>query len=175
MRRVPNLLSFARILAAPYVCVLLWTREWSAAMVWMTLIGATDGFDGYLARRLQATSKLGAMLDPIADKVLLMGAFLTLALNHTIPAWLAWLVLGRDVVILLFVFGVLMFTNLRREFPPSVAGKISTIIQMGYVVWVVAGRAGYLWAPDELAYIVLAATGWSSIDYALRVANFRRA
>jgi cardiolipin synthase len=175
MRHIPNLLSFARILAAPYVFVLLWTREWTAAMIWMTLIGATDGFDGYLARKLHATSRLGAMLDPIADKILLMGAFLTLALNGTIPVWLAWMVLGRDVVILLFAAGVLLFTNLRREFPPSVAGKVSTIIQMGYIVWVVAGRAGFIPAPDQLAYIVLAATAWSSVDYALRAANFRRA
>jgi cardiolipin synthase len=174
MRHVPNILSFARILAAPYVFLLLSTREWTAAMVWMTLIGATDGFDGYLARRLNATSKLGAMLDPIADKLLLMGAFLTLALNGTIPVWLAWLVLGRDVLILLFVIGVLLFTKVRREFPPSVAGKVSTIIQMGYVVWIVAGRAGYIPAPEELAYVVLAATGWSSVDYAIRGTKLRR-
>lgn len=174
MKHIPNILSFARILAAPYVFLLLWTRDWTAAMVWMTVIGATDGFDGYLARRLNATSKLGAMLDPIADKLLLMGAFLTLAMNATIPVWLAWLVLGRDVLILLFVIGVLLFTNLRREFPPSAVGKISTIIQMGYIVWIVAGRAGYIPAPEELAYIVLAATGWSSVDYAIRGAKLRR-
>lgn len=174
MRHIPNILSFARILAAPYVFVLLWTRDWTAAMVWMTLIGATDGFDGYLARRFDATSKLGAMLDPVADKLLLMGAFLTLALNGTIPTWLAWLVLGRDVLILLFVIGVLLFTNLRREFPPSVAGKVSTIIQMGYVVWIVAGQAGYIPAPEQLAYVVLAATGWSCVDYATRGVKLRR-
>lgn len=144
-------------------------------MVWMTLIGATDGFDGYLARRFHATSKLGAMLDPVADKLLLCGAFFTLAMNGTIPSWLAWLVLGRDILILLFVIGVLLFTNVRRDFPPSVAGKISTIIQMGYIVWVVAGRAGFIPAPDQLAYIVLAATAWSSVDYAIRGAKLRRA
>jgi cardiolipin synthase (CMP-forming) len=174
MRHVPNVLSAARLLAAPYVFVLLWTHQWDAALVWMVIIGATDGFDGYVARRFQATSKLGAMLDPIADKVLLSGAFLTLATNGTIPVWLAWLVLGRDAVILLFVMGVLLFTKLRREFPPSLAGKLSTIIQMGYVVWVVAGRAGYILAPDELSYIVLAVTGWSSVDYGIRGMKLRR-
>ena len=101
--------------------------------------------------------------------------FLTLAMNGTIPTWLAWLVLGRDAVILVFVIGVLLFTSERREFPPSVAGKLSTIVQMGYVVWIVAGRAGFIPAPDQLAYVVLAATGWSSVDYAIRGAKLRRA
>ena len=59
------------------------------------------------------------MLDPIGDKLLLSGSFLILGLDHAIPAWLMWLVLGRDAIILLFAAGVLLFTNIRRGFPPS--------------------------------------------------------
>jgi cardiolipin synthase len=174
MKHVPNILSAARLVAAPYVFVLLWTREWNAALAWMAIIGATDGFDGYLARRFDAASKLGAMLDPVADKVLLSGAFLTLALNGTIPAWLAGLVLGRDILILLFAVGVLLFTNIRGEFPPSNAGKLSTLVQIVYILWTVGSQAGYVPITDLLDYVVLAVTGWSSLDYAMRAAKLRR-
>ena len=171
MRHVPNLLSAARLVAAPYVFLLLWSREWEAALVWMAIIGATDGLDGYLARRFDAASKLGAYLDPVADKVLLSGCFLTLGWSGTIPVWLAVLVLGRDAAILLFAMGVLLLTKIRREFPPSKAGKLSTLVQIVYVLTVVSAQAGYvsMTAATLVGFVVLAATGWSSVDYAWRM------
>jgi cardiolipin synthase len=169
-------LSAARLIAAPYVFLLLWTREWKAALVWMAVIGATDGIDGYIARRFQATSKLGALLDPVADKVLLGGSYLTLGLNGTSPPWLAGLVLGRDALILLFVVGVLLFTKIRREFPPSTAGKLSTLFQIVYVLAVVAANAGFMepnWA-SVCGWVVVAVTGRSGVDYATRAAKIWR-
>jgi cardiolipin synthase (CMP-forming) len=174
MKHVPNILSAARLVAAPYVFSLLWTRQWNAALIWMAIIGATDGFDGYLARRFSATSKLGAMLDPLADKVLLSGAFLTLALNGTTPIWLAGLVLGRDILILLFAAGLLLFTQIRHEFPPTNAGKLSTVVQIVYILWTVASQAGHVPVTDVFAYAVLAVTGWSAVDYAILGAKLRR-
>jgi len=176
MRHVPNILSAARLIAAPYVFVLLWTHEWKAALVWMAIIGATDGFDGYIARRFNAASRLGAYLDPVADKVLLSGAFLTLGLNGTIPAWLVWLVLGRDAVILLFAIGVLVFTKNGRDFPPSQAGKLSTLVQIVYILAVVAAKANYLQMNTAgfCGWAMVAATGWSSVDYAIRGLAMRR-
>ncbi|MEO5924108.1 MAG: CDP-alcohol phosphatidyltransferase family protein [Bryobacteraceae bacterium] len=170
MRHVPNILSAARLIAAPYVFVLLWTHEWNAALIWMAIIGATDGFDGYLARRFDATSKLGAILDPVADKVLLSGSFLTLALNHTIPTWLAGLVLGRDAAILLVAVIVMLLTTTRREFPPSLAGKLSTLMQILYILSLVGHEAGYFpeILPFVLAHAVLVVTGWSCVDYAIK-------
>jgi cardiolipin synthase len=168
MRYIPNLLSGARLLAAPYVCRLLWDRDFKSALLWMAIIGATDGFDGYLARRFQWQSKLGAMLDPLADKVLLSGAFLTLGLSGQIPAWLAWLVLGRDAVILIFAAGVLLLTQIRREFPPTYLGKLSTTFQIVYVLLVAGAGAG--WVPLVVAYVgsglVALVTAWSGVDYA---------
>jgi cardiolipin synthase (CMP-forming) len=170
MRHVPNLLSTARLLAAPYVFVLLWTHQYPAALIWMFVIGLTDGFDGYIARRFNAASKLGAYLDPVADKVLLSGAFLTLGLTGTIPTWLVWLVLGRDVVILLFALTILAITRTRRDFPPTKAGKLSTAFQILYILTVTAAAAAWISPvfPGVLQWVVLAVTGWSSVDYALR-------
>jgi cardiolipin synthase (CMP-forming) len=177
MKHVPNTLSAARLLAAPYVFVLLWNAQWSTALVWMAVIGATDGFDGYLARRFQATSRLGAILDPVADKVLLSGSFLTLALTHTIPTWLAGLVLGRDAVILLVAIVVMLLTTATREFPPSLAGKLSTLIQILYILAMVGHQAGYFpeILPFLLAHAVLVVTGWSCVDYAIKGWAMRRA
>ncbi len=176
MKHVPNILSFARLIAAPYVFYLLWTAQWSSALVWMAITGATDGFDGYIARRFEATSRLGAMLDPVADKLLLSGAFLTLALRHAIPWWLAGLVLGRDLAIVLIAVLVMMLSSQRREFPPSLAGKLSTLVQILYILLMVGHLAGFLpeSLPFVLAHAVLVVTGWSCVDYARKGWAMRR-
>ncbi|MEI9813763.1 MAG: CDP-alcohol phosphatidyltransferase family protein, partial [Acidobacteriota bacterium] len=168
MKHVPNILSAARLLAAPYVFVLLWYRDYPAALVWMAIIGATDGLDGYIARRFNAQSRLGAMLDPVADKVLLSGSFLTLGLSGAIPAWLAWVVLGRDAAILGFVILAILFMESRRDFPPSFPGKLSTAIQIAYVLTVTGAGAGYLPAliPGLGQWAVALVTAWSGMDYA---------
>src|SRR5258706_1620032 len=77
---LPNILSLARILAAPYLFVLLWRHEYWLGVIVMFLTGVSDGLDGYLARRLNAHSKLGAMLDPIGGQLLFSGIFLVLRL-----------------------------------------------------------------------------------------------
>ena len=105
IRLLPNFLSAARLLAAPYVCFLLWRQQYRTALTALLLAALTDGLDGYLARSLNAQSRLGEVLDPIADKVLMGGAFLTLAFSGAIEPWLAVLVVGRDVLILLVAAG----------------------------------------------------------------------
>ena len=89
----------------------------------------SDAADGWIARKFDATSNLGALLDPVADKLMLSGAYLIFGLNHVIPMWLTWIVLGRDVSILLFAAFAYMLTSI-RNFPPSRWGKLSTLIQI---------------------------------------------
>src|SRR6202166_4182562 len=98
-------------------------REYGAVLIWFLLSGITDGLDGWIARRWNVQSRLGAMLDPIGDKLLLSGSFLVLALDGAMEKWLAVLVLGRDVVILLFAAGLLLFSKKKADFPPSWWGK----------------------------------------------------
>lgn len=159
------------MIAAPYIFWLLWSRSYQDCLIWFAIIGATDAADGYLARKLHAQSRLGALLDPVADKVLLSGSFLVLALSEAIPAWLAVVVLGRDALILLFVIGALLFTKVRREFPPSAAGKLSTALQILYVLAVTAAGAGFIpkSAGSTLQWVVLLVTTWSGVDYAKKV------
>ncbi|MEP7353336.1 MAG: CDP-alcohol phosphatidyltransferase family protein [Acidobacteriota bacterium] len=170
MKHIPNALSLARVVAAPYIFYLLWTKQFDATLIWFALAAATDALDGYSARLLNVSSRIGAYLDPIADKILLSGSFLTLAMAGLIPTWLAVLVLGRDVLILLFAAGALQFTTTRRDFPPSVWGKLSTVVQVCYVLSIVAVEAGRLpfWVANMLVFATLGLLLVSSVEYAWR-------
>jgi cardiolipin synthase len=170
MAQLPNFLTAARLLAAPYILYLLWSGSYRTALVWFAIASATDVLDGYLARRFKAGSRLGALLDPIADKVLLSGSFLTLGWKSVIPFSLTIFVLGRDLMILCFAV-IALARGTRREFPPSVWGKASTGAQIAYVLFAVGHEAGLtpLAVVTILGWIVFVLTVWSGIDYARRV------
>ena len=155
---------------APFLFVFLWRHEYGAALALILVAGITDGLDGLAARRWNSASRFGAYLDPVADKVLLSGAFLTLALSGGIEKWLAWLVLGRDVGILLFAGGAFLFSKSLRSFPPSIWGKASTVAQIAFVVALVMQFAGF--GTELLALILrwmtVVLTVGSGIDYLVR-------
>ena len=129
MRHIPNILTVLRILATPVILQRIWVRDLDTALVLFFLSGMTDTIDGTLARRYGWTSKMGAFIDPIADKTLLISVFLVLGWRDFIPVWVVWVVIGRDILILLAA-GVLRLTGRLTEFPPSVFGKISTLVQL---------------------------------------------
>lgn len=170
MKQLPNLLTAARLLAAPYILYLLWTGRYRTALVWFAIASATDVLDGFLARRLRVVSKVGALLDPVADKVLLSGSFLTLGLKGAIPLWLMAIVLGRDLMILGFAI-VALLRKTRRDFPPSVWGKASTAAQIAYVLFAVGHAAAItpLIVATILSWISGTLTVWSGVDYLRRV------
>jgi cardiolipin synthase len=170
MTQLPNLLTAARLLAAPYIFYLLWTNRFRFALVLFAIAGITDVLDGLLARRYKAGSRLGALLDPVADKVLLDGAFLILGFKSVIPFSLTIFVLGRDLMILMVAM-VTLARKTRREFPPSVWGKASTGAQIAYILFAVGHEAGFapLIVVTVLGWIAFVLTVWSGIDYARRV------
>ncbi len=135
---LPNLLSLARLAIAPYLFWTLWRGHFNAALVTIVVAGITDGLDGYLARKLGVSSRTGEMLDPIADKVLLSGAFVALWLNGSLEGWLAAIILARDALILAAAGIALLFSKSPRRFPPSIWGKLSTIAQVALVVTLAA-------------------------------------
>ena len=140
----------------------------------MALAAATDALDGFAARRLHAASRAGEVLDPIADKVLLSGAFVALALNGAIDLWLALVVVGRDVLILV-IAGVGLALSRRRRFPPSVWGKASTVFQALFIVALMGSIATAVSATvlAILKWTTAGLTVWSGIDYARRTAYNR--
>ena len=170
MKYVPNLLSFARLAMAPYVFLLLWRRQYGAVLILFGVAAVTDFLDGYLARTMGVPSRLGAYLDPVADKVLLGGSFLTLALAGAVNTWVAVLVIGRDAAILLFAGGAFLFSASMRSFPPSGWGKASTAAQIAFVIAVVAHFAGLGsgLVVVVLQGVVVALTAWSGLDYGWR-------
>jgi len=171
LKHVPNSLSIARLLAAPVLFVLLWRQYWGWALWVMAFAALTDALDGLLARRLRAASRTGEVLDPIADKALLSGAFLALVLNGSIEVWLAAVVIGRDVLILSMAGGAIARSSSRR-FPPSIWGKISTVFQAVFILALVANLASAV--PGSiltvLKWTVAALAVISGVDYARRAA-----
>jgi cardiolipin synthase len=134
---IPNLLTLLRILLIPVFVSQLYYQYFEWALVTFFFAGISDAVDGFIARRFNQSSELGKVLDPIADKLLMMTAFVALTLPNIVPAsrhlpipfWLTAAVITRDVLILV-VAGAIFFATGFRRFRPSVWGKISTIIQV---------------------------------------------
>jgi len=171
VKYLPNLLTAARLALTPYLFWLMVRHEYRTIIPWFIVIGVTDVVDGFLARRYQASSRLGAYLDPIADKVLLSGTFLVLALTGAMETWLAVVVLGRDVLILAAA-GVLYLATSRRNFPPSPWGKLSTFVQILFLCFQIGYLSGIAVAPavTALKWLTVVLVVVSLSDYARRVA-----
>jgi len=140
MLTLPNFLTMLRILAVPVFLVLLSNRHFGAAMVLFMAAGITDAFDGVIARLTNSFSDLGAALDPLADKLLLVSSFIMLAWLEGIPAWLMILVMMRDVVIL-SGYLTLYFFSTPIEIKPTLLGKVNTCVEMITVTMALASLA----------------------------------
>jgi cardiolipin synthase len=141
-------------LVAPILMLILQgSFGWALALFW--LAGFSDGVDGYLAKRFNWHTRLGALLDPIADKLLVAGLFITLAYTGDIPIWLAATVILRDAVI---VAGATAYNFLVRpvQGEPTRVSKLNTALQLLFLLLVIS-RAGFGW-PDEISITVLGAS-----------------
>ncbi len=116
----------------PVLVILFINSQFLEALIVFTLAGITDALDGLIARWMKQKTRIGAILDPIADKLLLISAFLTLAVMEFLPNWLAVTVISRDVIIL---FGVLILFLFQGgvEIRPSLLSKITTVAQLGTI------------------------------------------
>jgi cardiolipin synthase len=174
---LPNLFTLARLLLAPVIVWAVLNRRAFAALCIFAVAAATDVVDGYLARHFGAATATGAFLDPIADKLLLTGVYLALALAGSVPWWLVAVIFGRDLLILAASIVALLATKL-RAFPPSVWGKASTFCQILTAV-AFLGRNTFespLLAALSAVLIwpTLVLTVWSGIHYGWRGARLLR-
>lgn len=129
---IPNLLTLARLIAVPFFIVASARGNYTLALIIFGAAAFTDIVDGFIARRLNQRSRLGAILDPAADKTMLMCGFLFYTLRGNlvmqIPPWLTFVVFIRDFLIIMFAY--LLYTRVQvKRFPPSWAGKASTLLQ----------------------------------------------
>jgi cardiolipin synthase len=130
---VPNTLTLLRLVAIPIFLIFLTDFRYREALAVFVAAGVTDALDGAIARLTHTKTTLGAYLDPAADKLLLMSAFVALAFLQEVPRWLVVIVLSRDVMLVLGYFLLFTMTQHAMEVRPSVAGKLSTFLQLSAV------------------------------------------
>jgi len=149
---LPNLISLARLLSAPFGIWLLVIESYGAAFTLFLIAGLTDALDGYLAKRLDLRSEFGAYLDAVADKLLLASVFVTLGWQGHLPLWIVILVMFRDFLI---VGGcvVIPLVGGKLTIRPTLSGKATTAAQVALAVTALA-RLG-LGIDDALAIEIL--------------------
>jgi len=142
-------------------------RDRFLALIFFAVAAILDGVDGYVARRYHQKSVLGAILDPLADKLLLLSAIALLSIYKQnllprIPTWFTAIVLSRDIILLIGL-GVVYFTCGKVKVTARLVGKISTVMQMVIVVWsMLKWDAQWLWNMSLVTGII---TGWSGLLY----------
>lgn len=168
MRSIPTLLSGLRLVMTPFIAQAIAASRFGEATGLLFIAGMTDFFDGFLARKYGWITKAGAIVDPIADKTLLVSVYGALWWAGAIPGWLLALVWGRDLLILTMAGIALLFTTI-RDFPPSIWGKISTDAQLVTAGTILGHRAGLVGglAPvcEVLVWCAAAGTIFSGLHY----------
>ena len=166
---IPNLITAGRILLVPPIAWAMFNGNFKLALILFFIAGVSDGVDGFLAKQFGWTSRLGALLDPLADKFLLVTSFVVLTWTGFLPIWLLVLVIMRDVVI---VVGAVAynFHIERLEADPTLISKLNTLLQILLILLVIVqqaiawGQPGWI---DILTYAVTVTVVWSGRDYVI--------
>lgn len=167
LEQIPNIITSIRILSIAPICWLLWTEAYSLALFLLVIAGISDALDGYLARRYGWFTRLGAILDPIADKLFVMGVFIVFGLKRALPWWLILLVIGRDIII---VIGALLYRWVtgKLEMRPLRVSKINTGLQIVLLAVTLCHIALYplpAWFNQGLQWAVATTTLLSGMTY----------
>lgn len=172
---VPNALTFLRLGLIPVFAAATMADFFTVALVLFVFAGLTDVVDGYLARLLNQRSRIGAILDPAADKILMVTGYVLYTIHdtaaHRLPDWLTFTVFIRDLLIVIFAY--LLYTRVHiSRFPPSIAGKISTLLQVITLSFLIASntpiRAFTLPLLRPLFWATIGLTLFSGFDYMRR-------
>ena len=170
LRQLPNAITGLRLAMAPVLPALLWTGHYRAALVLAVVAGASDAVDGWLARRHGWSSRLGSLLDPVADKAMLGLAVFGLWLVAMLPGWLLGLVIVRDAVV---VVGAAAWWRLAGPFEatPTLLGKATTAAQIALVLLCLLELAALdlpLLVRKEFLIAAAVLTFASGVDYVIR-------
>lgn len=130
MLNVPNFLTLLRIVAIPIFLIFLTDGRIGAALIVFVLAGITDSLDGAIARLTNTRTTLGAYMDPLADKMLVLSTFVALAFMGAVPHWLTVVVLSRDVIILTGYLTLFLLTQQLMEIRPSAISKVATFLHL---------------------------------------------
>jgi cardiolipin synthase (CMP-forming) len=164
---LPNLISLARLIMVPLVIVAILQERWVIAFLLFVTAGISDAIDGYIARKFNLRSALGAFIDPLADKALLISIFVTLAIIRDIPFWLAVIVVFRDLVIMA-VIAISWLMHKPVTIEPLMISKVNTAAQITFAALVLSTKAFgiELIRLDDVVMIIMAClTGASAVAY----------
>ncbi len=170
---IPNLITLCRLAAVPLVIWLILDDDMMIAF-WVFFAAAlSDAADGIIAKQFDMETVFGAFLDPIADKALLVGVYLTLGHVGILPTWLVILVVFRDILI---VGGALLFQTVTQSLTmqPLMISKVNTVLQLALVIgvlWTQAYGIGDGIVLDLMGYIVAVTTFWSGVLYVVTWSN----
>lgn len=182
-RWLPNLLTILRLLTVPLIIWLILKDHFQSAFLFFALASITDYIDGFLARRWNVESTFGRLVDPLADKSLLVLSYLALGYKGLLPLWIVYLVIGRDILILLAAL-VIYLKNLPMKFTPILSSKINTTSQIilvgltlllimfqqtsinpyGFLHNIISFLNGSIFA---ILWLTAITTVWSGIEYAI--------
>ena len=180
VNQIPNMLTVIRILLVIPFAMSVYSAHYLQALVLFFVAGLSDGVDGFLARHFNWKSRFGAIADPLADKLLLVTAYVMLAWTQQIPMWLLYLVIGRDVLILAGALGYHFFIS-HYDIKPSWLGKTCTMVQIVYVLLVMMSLANLpmpQWAVSEglkvVGLITLVSGAHYYIVWGVKAFNFKK-
>ena len=166
---LPNSLTILRILLIPVFIGFLLYERYEYSLDVLLLAGLTDGLDGTIARVANQRTRLGAYLDPVADKLLLTSGFVTLSVLHLVPSWIAIVVVSRDMMLMT---GTLLarLTESQLDISPTLLGKGTTLVQLSYLILVVVltSRQMDLSLIQPLLYLMVCVTVMSGFHYLYR-------
>ena len=174
---VPNFISLGRLIAVPFIVYLILQASYGWAFWLFVVAGLSDALDGYIAKRMDQVSNLGSYLDPIADKVLLVGVYVMLGHKGLIDDLVVVLVVFRDLMIVGGVLLLFIFRN-QTKVEPILVSKINTGAQLLLVTVVLAEAGNEFIIPmldDLLSYLVIATTvlsgGWYLVRWGRQMAS----
>lgn len=164
-RSLPNFITLGRLILVPAIIAMISAERWRAACVVFILAGLSDAIDGWIAKTFNLRSELGAYLDPLADKALIVSIYVALAIVGALPATLTILVVARDVMIV-GAFMVSWFLHRPMVVKPLLISKLNTLVQLGCAAMVLAVKAFDfqvgIWFDISIytvAFLTLASTG----------------
>jgi len=160
---LPNFLTLCRIASIPIFLTFLTRQRYTEALYVFAAAALTDGLDGAVARWFDSRTELGAFLDPFADKLMLVSAFVVLTIHGDLPGYLLSVVMIRDIVIVVGYLMISFFTGERVPVRPSYLGKMSTVMQLACVLAVLARAESY--RPEDFSALLIATAAVTAASF----------
>lgn len=168
LKSLPNFITVSRILLSFLFVSVFLKNDFVLSLVIFSVASISDFFDGYIARKFKITSKFGAMMDPVADKILMFISYLLFAYTKIIPWYLAIIVISRDLLIIAVV-SICLVKKINLKFSPLMSSKINTTVQLLFIGLVLACKVFTInLSLDIFVWIVCCMTIYSGLDYLRR-------